>query len=98
MVGTCANCSEPFHSLRSGKLFLVEARGDMEPVIPAGKQPVYAPIPRRILYFWLCGECAKTLRVVFDRRSGVRVEALPVAVDHMQAAAADKAERNKEAA
>jgi len=98
MVGTCANCSKPFRTLRSGKLFLVEAAGDIEPVIPGGKQPVYAPIPRRILYFWLCGACAKTMRIVFERKSGVRVEALPVAADHMRPVAVDKAASNKEAA
>ncbi len=97
MVGTCANCSERFRTLRSGKLFVVEAAADRESIAPPGRQPIFAPIPSRILY-WLCEACAKTMRVLHNRRSGVRVEVLPVAADHIQVVAADKNASNKEVA
>lgn len=100
MVGTCANpaCSARFHTLRYGKLFVVEARADSEPITLTESKRVFVPIPQRILYFWLCEACAKTMRVVFDRRSGIRVEALPVVADHMRPVAGDKAASYKEAA
>lgn len=99
MVGTCANpaCSARFHTLRRGKLFVVEATADSEPIIPTESKPVFAPIPQRILYFWLCEACVKTMRVVFDRRSGVRVEAL-AAVGHMRPLTVDRTVSHKEAA
>jgi hypothetical protein len=99
MVGTCANpaCTAHFHTLRRGKLFVVEARVDSEPITPTGSKPVFVPIPRQIQYFWLCEACAKTMRVVFDRRSGC-VEPSPPATDHMRPVGVEKATNRKEAA
>ncbi len=100
MVGTCANpaCSARFHTLQRGKLFVVEATADSEPITPIESKPVFVPIPQRILYFWLCESCANTMRVVFDRRSGVRVEPLSVAADHVRPVAVDKAVSYKQVA
>ncbi len=83
MVGICANptCSARFHTLRRGKLFLLEAK-DVEPPVPADREPAFAPIPHRIQYFWLCESCAQTMRVVYDRRSGIRVEPLLAVAGH----------------
>jgi hypothetical protein len=81
MVGTCANpaCKARFHTLCSGKLFVVETPTDVDAT--GGKLPVFAPVPHRIQYFWLCELCAKTLRVVCDQWRGVRVEPLSVKSD-----------------
>jgi len=100
MVGTCANpfCSARFHTLQRGKLFVVEATADSEPITPTESKPVFVPIPQRILYFWLCEACAKTMRVVFDRRSGVRVEPSPLATEHMCQVGVERATNRKEAA
>jgi hypothetical protein len=76
MHGTCANpaCSTPFYKL-SGKFFLIKTATDMD--ISGGKPPVFAPIPHREQYFWLCDSCAETLQVVYDPARGIRVEPLP---------------------
>ena len=76
MGGTCANpvCSTPFYKL-SGKFFLIKTPTDMD--VSGGKQPVFAPVPHRVQYFWLCDLCAKTLQVVYDSARGIRVEPLP---------------------
>lgn len=76
MGGTCANpaCSTPFYIL-SGKFFLIKTPTDMD--VSGGKLPVFAPVPHREQYFWLCDLCAKTLQVVYDSARGIRVEPLP---------------------
>lgn len=76
MGGTCANpaCSTPFYKL-SGKFFLIKTPTDMD--VSGGKLPVFAPVPHREQYFWLCDLCAKTLQIVYDPARGVRVEPLP---------------------
>jgi hypothetical protein len=97
MVGTCANpaCSARFRTLCSGKLFLVETPTDVD--ASAGKLPVFAPVPHRIQYFWLCKVCAETMRVVYDKKRGVRVEPLPAIRDEPDIETVDDAAR-KEAA
>lgn len=77
MVGTCANpvCKARFHTLCSGKLFLVETPTDVN--TNGVTLPVFAPVPHRIQYFWLCDLCAKTMHVVYDQWRGIRVEPLP---------------------
>ncbi len=76
MRDSCANpsCSTPFYKL-SGKLFLIETPTDTD--LSGGKLPVFAPVPHRVQYFWLCGSCAKTLQVVYHPTRGIRVEPLP---------------------
>ena len=76
MSGTCANpiCHTPFYKL-SGTLFVIKTPTDME--LSGGKPPVFAPVPHREQWFWLCDSCAKTLQVVYDRMHGIRVEPLP---------------------
>jgi hypothetical protein len=97
MVGTCANpaCSARFRTLCSGKLFLVKTPIDVD--ASAGKLPVFAPVPHRIQYFWLCNSCAKTMQVVYDKMRGISVEPLPAIRDEPDIATVDSTAR-KEAA
>lgn len=88
MVATCANpaCSAPFHNLRSGKLFLVETAVNTDSAQEQSRTD-FAPSPRRIQYFWLCESCAQTMRLIYDRRTGVGVEPLSVPGDAVRRAA-----------
>lgn len=68
MTAKCANpaCNQPFHYFRSGRIFLIDA-----PALPplANRNPRTGPE-----YFWLCGDCCRTLRVVLDREGAVAIE------------------------
>jgi hypothetical protein len=73
MLSKCANpnCSTPFHYLRDGKLFRWDGIGIAHhPVKPAPKPN------RKVEFFWLCGECASYLTVVFQQGTGVTVRPL----------------------
>ncbi len=73
MLSKCANpdCSAPFHYLREGKLFQVEA-GASGPRLVSDKRPA-----RKIEYFWLCGTCADTMTLALHHRKGVIAIPLP---------------------
>jgi hypothetical protein len=68
MTAKCANpcCREPFLYFRSGKIFLIEAPGSHH-----SRQDGVRKAPE---YFWLCGECSRTMRVVLDRMGVATVE------------------------
>ncbi len=78
MLSKCANpaCDAPFHYLREGKLFQFDLAS---PVAGEAKKP-----PRRIERFWLCGRCAETMTVAFERSRGLVV----VPLKHVRRAAA----------
>ena len=65
MVSNCANpaCAVPLRSLRDGRLFQFEVRQQKNPDQPAE----LSKAPRRVSHFWLCGECASKLTLVFDQ-------------------------------
>jgi len=67
MLSKCANpaCSKPFRYLRDGKLFEFDYHRNAE----AKESTTLAP--RRLEFFWLCGECAGELTVIHDRQKGV---------------------------
>jgi len=68
MTAKCANpaCSQPFLYFRSGRIFLIE---------PPGSQLASNAGSRKAPeYFWLCGDCSRTMRVVLDRSGTVAVE------------------------
>ena len=57
MLSKCANpeCSAPFRYLREGRIFNIERRrADRQPGQPS----------HEVEFFWLCKDCALTLRVV----------------------------------
>jgi hypothetical protein len=66
MTAKCANpsCSEPFHYFRTGKIYLIDLAG-AKPSVSGRRSPEY---------FWLCGECCRSMRVVLDRSGSVVVE------------------------
>lgn len=58
MLSKCANpaCLARFRTLRSGRLFQIEIKA----VPSASAQP-----SSRIEYFWLCGDCARIMKLVW---------------------------------
>jgi hypothetical protein len=72
MTAKCANpsCSEPFIYFRTGRIFLID--------VPGMNSPFGVSSRRGPEYFWLCGECCRTMRVVLDRTGAVVIEKDPV--------------------
>ena len=85
MVSKCANpaCSTPFHYLREGKIFRVEievtppasteetiefSNGSKTPFLVGSRKPM-----RKLEHFWLCGTCAQTMSLLFDKDNGITV-------------------------
>ena len=66
MTAKCANpsCNEPFHYFRTGKIYLIDA--------PIAKSSLNERRPHE--YFWLCGECCRSMRVALDQAGAVIVE------------------------
>jgi hypothetical protein len=85
MVSKCANpaCSTPFHYLREGKVFRVEV--EVPPPLasentlefPNGNKIAFLVAKRKpgrkLEHFWLCGTCAQTMSLLFDKDTGVTV-------------------------
>ncbi len=65
MISHCANpgCSAPFRYLREGKLFQLYT--DPEPGTGEGTET-----SRRLQYYWLCGNCAASITLLFERKNG----------------------------
>lgn len=66
MLSKCANpeCAAPFIYLREGRLYQIDTG--------AGPQLVTdARPPHHIEYFWLCGQCASSMTLAFQRGKGV---------------------------
>jgi hypothetical protein len=76
MTTKCANpgCNHPFLYFRSGKIYLIDLA--ISNVGSRTAQP-----SRGMEYFWLCGDCAQTMRVGLDRQGTVVVERVPDSVD-----------------
>ncbi len=60
MVEKCANsaCSATFHSLREGRVFVIEGEGGSQ--LEHGRS-------RELRYFWLCNTCCRTMTVVAEK-------------------------------
>lgn len=73
MLSKCANpgCTAPFHYLREGKLFQIDARAFDGCEDATRKKAV-----QRVEYFWLCGTCAEVMTLGFERGKGVITVAL----------------------
>ena len=76
MVSKCTNpeCPERFLRLHQGKLFRwdgVNARQRLT----RGADPETKKA-RKVEFFWLCGECARKMTVVFSAEAGVTTKAL----------------------
>jgi hypothetical protein len=73
MVSKCANpdCPAVFQYLRDGKVYRLEVQDFGDELMGDDRKP-----PKRVEHFWLCGDCARTMRISFD---GVRkVDVIPV--------------------
>jgi hypothetical protein len=71
MTSHCANpdCAVPLRFLRDGRLYQFEVRPQ------AASNLVASPNSSRSLsHFWLCGECASKLTLVFDQMKAVVVK------------------------
>jgi len=66
MTAKCANpdCSQPFHYFRTGRIYLID--------IPNGLSK--RSVRKAPEYFWLCGECCRSWRVVVNHDGVVVVE------------------------
>lgn len=70
MTAKCANpsCSEQFLYFRAGRIFLIDSTSAGALAMAGSRR-----IPE---YFWLCGDCSRTMRVVLDRMGNVALEKL----------------------
>ena len=77
MLSKCANpsCSSQFLYLHRGKLFRMEVQTDAGVPDSVWVADLKKP-PRRLEYFWLCGDCSRTMTVVFE--SGVGIKTRPI--------------------
>lgn len=87
MVSKCANpaCFARFRYLHEGRIFNID-------MAATGHQQAHIP---KIEYFWLCEECAETLKVVVENGTVVtrpRRMQLPAATPH------EKPEKKREVA
>jgi hypothetical protein len=79
MLSKCANpgCSASFHYLHQGKLFRWDTRTSAgEKGSAFGTDPGEKKPSRRVEFFWLCGDCASQMTLIFDRSSGVTTQPL----------------------
>ena len=76
MVSKCANpeCSERFLRLHQGKLFRWD--GVTVPQGLARTPGAETKKTRKAEFFWLCGDCARTMTLVFKDGAGVTTKAL----------------------
>lgn len=77
MLSKCANpsCSNQLIYLREGKIFVME-HGPRPKLWQ--QDPAPAGHSTYLEHFWLCGRCAETLTLVYDRERGVKVMPKPV--------------------
>ncbi len=64
MLSKCANpaCLSPFLYLHEGTIFNIEVEG--EPAVNSDGSITRA---RRLEHYWLCGECARSMTVVYEQ-------------------------------
>jgi hypothetical protein len=89
MVSKCANpdCSTPLQYLRDGKVFRVEVQEISS--APAGSFLVSGKKKsvKRVEHFWLCGACARTMNLSFDKDNHISVVPKERPLRHQVAAA-----------
>ena len=66
MLSKCANpaCTTPFQYLHEGKLFQFEVSNPGPRLVEENSSA------RKVEYFWLCGRCAVTMTLAFERHRG----------------------------
>jgi hypothetical protein len=75
MLSKCANpsCSAPFRYLHAGKLFRVDAAAGVDRSAAIGANESQKKPLRRVVFYWLCEDCAATMTLIFDKETGVSV-------------------------
>ena len=75
MVSKCANpdCVAIFRYFHIGKLFRLETSSGQERRRSMGQDELENRPLRRIEFYWLCGNCASQMTLVFDHEAGVSV-------------------------
>ena len=75
MLAKCANpqCTAGFHSLRHGRLYVLDARPRGLGESRTGRSDRQGD---SLEYFWLCERCCKSMRVAVDRGQRVLVISL----------------------
>jgi hypothetical protein len=72
MLSKCANpdCNTPFHYLREGRLYQIDAASGAErdAAPPSVNEPKR---PHKVEFFWLCGQCAQSMTLTYQRGKGV---------------------------
>jgi hypothetical protein len=86
MVSKCANpdCFATFRYLHAGKLFRLETHGGIDRRRSMGVDTEQKKCVRRIEFFWLCDQCARSMTVEFA--NGVGVSVRPTVTAHAAAA------------
>ena len=78
MTSHCANpaCAVPLRLLNNGRLFQFEVRPKASAGDGAADDDSRRTVPgisRKVSHFWLCGQCASQLTLIFDKVRGVVV-------------------------
>jgi hypothetical protein len=75
MVSKCANpdCSASFRYFHAGKLFRMETAAGFDRRRTLGQDDSLNKPLRRVVFYWLCEDCAEKMTVVFDKESGISV-------------------------
>jgi len=75
MVSKCANpgCGAPFRYFHKGKLFRLDKQTGYERRGLLGDERGAKKPMRRVEFYWLCEDCAKSMTLTFDQSSGVSV-------------------------
>ncbi len=79
MLSKCANpdCNTPFHYLRDGRLYQIDTASDAERNGPPPSDPKR---PHKVEFFWLCGQCAQSMTLTYQRGKGVVASPMAAAI------------------
>ncbi len=87
MLSKCANpdCNTPFHYLREGRLYQIDTAsdGERDGAAPSPAEPKRA---HKVEFFWLCGQCAQSMTLTYQRGKGVVAAPMPAAIARRAAA------------
>jgi len=76
VVSKCANpgCSATFRYFHVGKLFRLETTAGFERRHSLDDDEYVTSKPRRrIMFYWLCENCASKMTLAFDKNTGISV-------------------------
>jgi len=81
MLSKCANpeCNNPFHYLRDGRLYQIDTAldGERDATWSSSLEPKR---PHKVEFFWLCGQCAQSMTLTYQRGKGVVASPMAAAI------------------